>query len=72
MSLLTQAFIIEKYGLRLNAGQLAEGLGITKPALYNQISAGTCPVKTYVESGKRWADYRDVAEYFDSVRQQAA
>jgi hypothetical protein len=72
MSLVTQAFIVEKYGLRLNAEKLAEVLGITKPALYNQISAGTCPVKTYIEAGKRWADYRDVAAYFDAVRQQAA
>lgn len=72
MSLVTQAFLFEKYGPRLNTEQLAEVLGITKPALYNQISAGSCPVKTYVESGKRWADYRDVAEHFDLVRAHAA
>jgi len=72
MSLVTQAFIFEKYGPRLNADQLAEVLGLTKPALFNQISKGTCQVKTYLESGKRWADYRDVAEYFDAVRLAAA
>jgi predicted DNA-binding transcriptional regulator AlpA len=72
VSLLTQAFIVEKYGIRLNADKLAEVLGLTKPALYNQISAGTCPVKTYLEAGKRWADYRDVAAYFDEVRKVAA
>ena len=72
MSLVTQAFIVERYGLRLNAEQLAEVLGLTKSALYNQISAGTCPVKTYLDAGKRWADYRDVADYFDTVRQIAA
>jgi hypothetical protein len=68
MSLITQAFIVEKYGLRLNVDQLADILGVTKPALYNQFSAGTCPVKTYVENKKRWADYRDVAEYLDECR----
>lgn len=72
MSLLTQAYILEHYGLRLNTEQIAEVLGITKPALYNMISAGTCPIKTYLDGGKRWADYRDVAAHFDAVRLQAA
>jgi Helix-turn-helix domain len=72
MSLITQAFIVERYGLRLTAEQLAEVLGITKPSLYNQISAGTCPVKTYLDGGKRYADYRDVAEHLDACRLTAA
>ncbi len=65
MSLITQAFIVERYGLRLNIDQLAEVLGISKGAVYNQISGGTCPVKTYIDGGKRWADYRDVAAHID-------
>lgn len=72
MSLLTQAYIVDKYGLRLNVEQLAQVLGVTKASLYNQFSAGTCPVKTYLEQGKRWADYRDVAEYLDQCREIAA
>jgi predicted DNA-binding protein YlxM (UPF0122 family) len=72
MSLVTQAFIVEQYGLRLNTDQIAELLNITKPALYNQISAGTLKLKTYVEGGKRYADYRDAAEYFDKCRKEAA
>lgn len=72
MSLVTQAFIVEKYGIRLKLEQVAEILGITKGALYNQISAGTCPVKTYVDGGKRWADYRDVALHIDQCRELAA
>lgn len=72
MSLITQAFIVERYGLRLNVEQLAEVLGITKGALYNQLSAEKCPVKTYVDSGKRWADYRDVAEHLDQCKELAA
>lgn len=72
MSLITQAFIVERYGLRLNVDQLAEVLGITKGALYNQLSAGTCPIKTYLDGGKRWADYRDVAKHLDECRELAA
>ena len=49
-----------------------KALGITKAALCNQISAGTCPVKTYLDGAKRWADYRDVAEHFDRCRALAA
>jgi predicted DNA-binding transcriptional regulator AlpA len=72
MSLITQVMVAEKYGLRLNMEQLAEVLGLAKGTVYNQTSRGECPVKTYVDCGKRWADFRDVAEYFDRVREQAA
>lgn len=69
---MTQAFIFERYGPRLNTEQLAELLGITKPALYNQISAGTCPVPTYLDGGKRWADYRAAAQHLDDCAKLAA
>ena len=72
MSLISQALVFERYGARLGVEQLAEVLGVTKGALYNQFSAGTCPVKTYVDGGKRWADFRDVADYLDAMRQLAA
>ena len=72
MTLVTQAFIFERYGPRLNVEQLAEVLQITKGALYNQFSAGTCPIKTYLDQGKRWADYREVARHLDECAQQAA
>lgn len=72
MSLVTQAMIFEKYGPRLTTEQLAGVLGVSVKTLYNQITAGTLGVKTYLDAGKRWADYRDVAEYFDRVRELAA
>lgn len=72
MSLITQAFVVERYGLRVTAEQLAEILGISKATLYNQISAGTCPVKTYLAGGKRFADYQHVAEHLDACRLTAA
>lgn len=72
MSLISQALVFEKYGARLGVTELAEVLGYTKGALYNQFSAGTCPVKTYLDGGKRYADFRDVAAHLDSMRALAA
>ena len=71
MSLLTQALVVERYGLRLTVEKIAEVLGVTKGTLYNQFSAGTCPIPTYLDQGKRYADYRDVADYLDQCRQRA-
>lgn len=72
MSLLTQAYLLDRYGLRLNIEQLAECLGMAKASIYNQISAETFAVKTYIDGGKRYADYRDVAEHMDACRRLAA
>lgn len=72
MSLITQAFIVEHYGLRLTVEQLAEVLSLAKPTIYNQLSAGTFPIKTYLDGGKRYADYRDVAEHLEACRLTAA
>jgi hypothetical protein len=72
VSLVTQAFVFERYGPRLSMAQLAAVLDIEKTTLANKISAKTCPVKTYMDQGKRWADYRDVAAHFDVMRAQAA
>lgn len=72
MSLVTQMLVAETFGVRLNMDQLAEVLSIAKSSLYNQVSAGTCPVKTYLDGGKRYADYRDVADHLDSCRMSAA
>ncbi len=70
-SLLTQAFIVEKYGLRLNMTQLAEAIGIARQTVSNQIAQRKFPIKTYVDGGKRWCDYRDLATYFDECRERA-
>lgn len=72
MSLFTQALVAEKYGLRLNVEQLAQVLCITKGAVYNQMSAGEFPVKTYLDGGRRYADYRDIAEHLDKCRALAS
>lgn len=70
-SLVTQMIIAEKYGPRLSIEQLAQVLGLSKGAVYNQISGGTFPIPTYIDSGKRWADYRDVAAHLDNCREDA-
>ena len=72
MSIITTALLFDKYGARLDMAQLAEFLKVAEVTLYNQISAGTCPVKTYREGRLRWADVRDVAEYLDQARALAA
>lgn len=72
MSLITTALLFERYGPRLNMPQLAALMEIAEPTLYNQISGGTCPVKTYREGKQRFADVRDVAAYLDQARALAA
>ncbi len=72
MSLLTQAYLLEKYGPRLTIEQLAEELDMTKGTIYNQVSAGTFPIPTYVDGNKRFSDMRDVAKYLDDCRERAA
>jgi predicted DNA-binding transcriptional regulator AlpA len=71
MSLVTQMIVAEKFGIRLSMEQLADALGITKASVYNQTSAGTCPVPTYLDGGRRWADYRDVSDHLDTCYQTA-
>ncbi|UBB19531.1 hypothetical protein [Comamonas odontotermitis] len=70
-SLVTQMFVAEKYGLRLDVNQLAQLLSITPGTVHNRISANTFDIPTYLDNGKRYADYRDVAAHFDSIRNNA-
>lgn len=72
MSLLTQAYVLDRYGMRVSMEQLAELLDVEKRTLYNKVSAKTLSIPTYVDNGKRWADYRDVAQHFDALRESAA
>ena len=71
MSLLSHFYFLENYGPRLSVEQIAESMGLTVAAVHRRISDGTLNVPTYLDSGKRWADARDVAEYFDAMRAEA-
>ncbi len=72
MSIVTQAMIFEKYGPRLGVQQLAELMALSPKTIYNQVSAKTFPVPTYVDGGARWADFRGAAAHFDTLRATAA
>lgn len=72
MSLLTQAYLLERYGPRLNVEQVAAVLGLTVVAVHNARHKGTLGLRMYTDAGKLWADYRDVASYLDEVRAAAA
>lgn len=71
MSLLSQMVLIEKHGLRVDLESLASILDTSAANLRRRISEGTLTIPTYVDGGKRWADTRDVADYFDTMRQTA-
>ncbi|PUA16852.1 hypothetical protein [Glaciimonas sp. PCH181] len=66
MALLTQAYILDNFGIRLNLPQLAKLLDIKEGTLRNQISARAFPIKTYIEGGRRFASYQAVSEYLDN------
>ncbi|MEJ5028632.1 hypothetical protein [Comamonas sp. MYb69] len=68
-SLVTQMLVAEKYGLRLDINQLAKVLGISPGTVLNRISANTFGIQTYIDNGKRYADFRDVAKHFDTIRE---
>ena len=40
-------------------------------AIANQIAKGEFKVKTYVDGGQRWCDYRDLAAFPDECRDRA-
>ena len=68
----TTALLLNYGRPRLSMRELSEVLGITYTYINNVAASGGCPVKTYVEGGKRWADIRDVGEYLDRKREEAA
>jgi hypothetical protein len=71
MSLLTRAFILEKFGPRMTMGQLATLLAMSEGTIRNQVSAETFPIPTYKEGAARFAAYDAVADYLDTMSEQA-
>lgn len=72
MSLLSQMVLIEQHGLRVDLDRLAVILETTPANLRRKVSDGTLGIPTYLDGGKRWADIRDVALYFDQQRANAS
>ncbi|WP_175994438.1 hypothetical protein [Burkholderia vietnamiensis] len=71
MSLLTRAYILEKYGPRMTLAKLAQLLLISEGTIRNQISAETFPIPTYKEGAARYASYDAVADYLDNMSNKA-
>ena len=71
MSLMTRAYLLEKYGPRLSMEQVAEVLGLHIGTLYNMVSSGDLKLRTYKESTRRFASYQAVADYLDSMDEKA-
>jgi hypothetical protein len=71
MKLLTQAFILEKFGPRLTMAQLASLLSLSEGTIRNQVSAETFPIATYKEGAARFAPYEAVADYLDAMSEKA-
>jgi hypothetical protein len=72
MSILSQMVLIEQHGLRVDLDRLATILETTPANLRRKVSEGTLDIPTYMDGGKRWADIRDVAAYFDQRRASAS
>ncbi|SOE69990.1 hypothetical protein SAMN05446635_3675 [Burkholderia sp. OK233] len=71
MTLLTRAFILERFGVRLTMAQLATLLSMSEGTIRNQVSAETFPIPTYKEGASRYAPYDAVAEYLDKMSEEA-
>lgn len=65
-------WLLEKYGPRLDTGQLADLFRTTAADIRQRISDGTLGIPTYQKTPKRgsprYADVRDVVEYFNKSR----
>lgn len=64
----TLSYLIDKWGkLRLNSDEIANELGYANAkVVLNLISLQRFPIHTYKQGGTRFADLRDIANYYDS------
>ncbi len=69
MSFFTQAYLLDKYGPRLDVQQAAEALGFSEQSLRNRLSRKSINLRTYLDGGARFVDVRDLAEYLDQARE---
>jgi hypothetical protein len=71
MKLLTRAFILDNYGIRLNIANLSKLLGMAEGTIRNQIGDEIFPIPTYKEGAQRFASYESVADYLDDMAEKA-
>jgi hypothetical protein len=65
---LTLQYLLTKYGLTLNALDLAEVFHMEYKCVLNAVSAGRFPVPTFKLGKKRYAHVEDVAAHIDKQR----
>lgn len=70
MTLLLQAYLLERYGPRLTVEEIAQALKMARATVYAKISDGTLGIHTYMDNGRRFADAADVAEYLHACRER--
>jgi len=68
---MTLAYILERYGPRLDKHQLAKVLGLSAGTVMNHVSAGTLGIPTYTEHGKTWASAEAVADHLATKHDEA-
>lgn len=68
MSLLTTAYLMEKYGPLLTEAQLGEVLHMAEKTIRNQRTLGSFPIPPSKSGGKVLWHAADVAAHIDSMR----
>ncbi len=68
MSLLHEAIIVEKFGLRLTVEQLGQAFNLAPNTIHNRIAKGQLNIPSHIDGKLRFFDYRDVALYLDQMR----
>lgn len=72
MTLMTRAYLLDKYGMRLSMEELAEVMDLKPGTVYNMLAKGELKIRTYKEGIRRYAPYDAVADYFDGKADSAA
>lgn len=65
--------LVMKYNrMRLTIKEVAEELGISASSIYNRRAKGDFSVPMYEDGGLVYADVRDLGDYLDRLRSEAA
>lgn len=70
--MMLELYLLYTFGPRLRIEDLGELLGWSRASVFAQLAAGTFPISTYLDTSVRYADYRDVAQYLERCREEAA
>ena len=65
------AYFLNKYGDRMDTGQIADELRISRKSVQNMISAGALPLRTYKIGRIRYVDSADFCKYVERQKKLA-